>query len=92
MTPAYFPEANAIIDTPPSAELPAGSVKPMHGLVGQIASGAFDGEKIIVVAWKPSINELKDLMDGGSVFLITLGIIPPHYIGTSLKDCIESTE
>lgn len=80
MTPITFPEANASFKAP--SDLHENQVATIMAYFGPIPGGSMDGEKMVVVAWKPSPDELAALNSGAPVFLTTLGGLPPHFITT----------
>jgi hypothetical protein len=84
MTPITFPEANASFKAP--ADLAESQVATIMAYCGPIPSGSMDGEKMIVVAWKPDADELAALNAGQPVFLTTLGGLPPHFLTTDFAN------
>lgn len=78
MTPITFPEANASFKAP--ADLHENQVATIMAYCGPIPGGSMDGEKMVVVAWKPDAAELEALKAGAPVFLTTLGGLPPHFL------------
>jgi len=85
MTPAEFPQANAVFGSPKDLE---GSCREVRAYTCQVVGGIFDGSIMAVTAWKPSPKELRDLIEGGSVFLSVIGSLPPHYIGTRFEEVV----
>lgn len=83
MTPFNFPEANTNIGAPKDGELDGSQCSSIPGFVGETKGGTLDGSHIIVVAWKPSPEELAELVAGGAVYLTCFGGIPPHTLQTS---------
>lgn len=43
----------------------------------------------MVVAWKPSQVDLERLSNGASVFLMVIGGLPPHIMGTDFKEVTQ---
>lgn len=85
MTPAEFPESNATFKSPP--DLP-GSCAPIKGLICEAKGGIWDGSMQVVVAWKPSPQELQDLNEGGVIYLSVMGGLPPHFLCTRITEAI----
>lgn len=84
MNPVHFPEANARIGPPPG--LTEAQVKTIYAHVGQANGGSVDGARQIIVAWKPTDEEVARLSSGGLVFLSCLGGLPPHFLCTSFQE------
>ena len=81
MTPTNFPEANCVLNPHPEDE---GSVESTPALMVQLQGGMFDGAVLTVVAWKPSQEEIQEIIEGGFVYFSCFGKVPPHSINTSL--------
>lgn len=64
-------------------------VKVIHAYRGEVKVGSVDGSQLVVTAWKPTEEELKDLNDGGSVFLSFIGGLPPHFATTRFEQAIN---
>lgn len=60
-------------------------VKTIPGYIGELQGGNLDGGCVIVVAWKPTPDELIDLAQGKPVFLSCIGGLPPHFLSTSFE-------
>jgi len=76
-----FPEANQKFTAPP--DMDPSQVSTAEAYVGSILGGNLDGHTVIVVAWKPTTEELEDLNNGGLVYLSVLGGgLPPHFVCT----------
>lgn len=80
MTPITFHEANASFKAP--TDLAESQVATIMAYCGPIPGGSMDGEKMVVVAWKPSPEEVAAISAGAPVFLTTLGGLPPHFLTT----------
>lgn len=81
MTPTSFPEVNKIFRPPNDlAESQCGAI-PAH--VGIIQGGSMDGSIQVVVAWKPSAEEIDAIIEGKPVFLSVIGGLPPHFLTTN---------
>ena len=83
MTPCDFPEANTTFTSPPDLE---GSCRDIRAFHGQAQGGIFDGAPQVVVAWRPSDEELRRINEGQPIFLSVMGGLPPHYVGTSFEE------
>lgn len=81
MTPADFPQANTQFGHPDGYT--EEQVATIPAFIGEWASGNLDGAPVVIVAWKPSPEELKQLNEGSPVFLGVLGQgLPPHFLTT----------
>lgn len=85
MNPANFEQANHVFGPPSGYD--ESQVQRIPAYVGQIVNPAssVDGQAIVVVAWKPSDAEIRQLIEGAPVYLCCFGGIPPHCIGTSFE-------
>lgn len=84
MTPAKFPEASTSIGPPEGFD--ESQIGRIDAYVADIRQGNLDGVSFVVVAWKPSLEELEQLNKGNLVYLRSIGGLLPHYIGTSFED------
>ncbi len=84
MIPATFPEANTSFKAPP--DLHENQVATIPAYCGPIPGGSMDGERMIVVAWVPTTEELNDLNEGAPVFLTVIGGLPPHFLTTDFRN------
>jgi hypothetical protein len=87
MTPVEFEQANKVF-TPPQG-LDSSQCSPINAFVGQAEGGSCDGILIVVTAWKPSEEEIDDLMNGQPVFLTFVGGLPPHTVSTQFERAIR---
>lgn len=83
-----FPEANKTFGPP--ADLTEEQCRAIRAHVAPVAGGSIDGAHIIVVAWKPSQEELLELEAGNPVFLTCVGSLPPHFITTSFREATHT--
>jgi len=81
-----FPEANAKFGPPDDFEESQVRSVPAH--VGEIKQGSCEGQKIVVVCWKPTENELNQLNMGGCVFLTMFNVLVPHCLTTSFEAAV----
>jgi hypothetical protein len=87
MISTNFPEANATFG-PPNG-MSEEQVNCIKAYLGYVGGGSCDGSTIVVTAWKPSPEELTDLLAGKPVFLTCLGGLPPHCLTTDFKQAIS---
>lgn len=80
MTPANFPEANTRFGPPEG--LAESQVATIHAYDGRVRGGSLDGERVVVTAWHPSVDELLQLARGQPIFLSFIGGLPPHMVTT----------
>lgn len=81
MNPVNFPEANTNFGPPP--DLVETQCRTIPAYLGQAVGGSCDGVSVVVVAWKPDLEELACLVAGGVIYLTCLGGLPPHYLSTN---------
>lgn len=81
MIPIKFPEANKPYGAP--ADFEESQVCTIWAYEGEVVGGSVDGTKQVVVAWKPTEEELKRINNGGAIYLTFMGGLPPHYPSTS---------
>ena len=84
MTPVDFPEANCNFGPPP--DMSESQVIPIRAFKHQVAGGSCDGCDQVVVAWKPSEEELRIIKEGGPIFISMLGGLAPHYPSMSFYE------
>jgi len=88
MTPVNFPEANTRFGPP--VDLEESQCMTIPAYLGSVNNqDCVDGANVIVVAWKPSQEELNILMLGGSIYLSVLGGLPPHFLCTDFVTAIN---
>lgn len=80
MTPAPFPESNAVFRRPP--DMHEQQCQDVGAYWGEIQGGSLDGQRVVVVAWQPSPEEIAAIQAGKPVFLSTIGGLPPHFLST----------
>lgn len=81
MTPVHFTEVNTRFGPPP--ELEESQCMTIPAFVGSVTGGSCDGSSMVVVAWKPTEEELAELNAGNPIFVSMLGGLPPHFLTTS---------
>lgn len=80
MEPTTFKEVNHKFGPPEGME--ESQVRTIPAYLGQINNGNLDGAPVVTVAWKPSEEELKQLIGGNPIYLTCIGGLPPHYLTT----------
>lgn len=80
----HFPEANRRFVAP--SDLAESQCQTAVGYVGIISGGSVDGSTVVVVAWKPSLEELNRLIEGAPIFLTCMGGLPPHFLTTDFHN------
>lgn len=80
MSPVHFREANT--QHKPPVDFAESQVKTVPSYVAMIQGGSCDGEFMTVVAWRPSPEEIKDIMGGKLIYLTAMGGLPPHFLST----------
>lgn len=86
MSPTVFDEINCNFTPPPTLE--ESQCAQIRGYHGVVERGSLEGAKVIVVAWKPSDEDLMRLLNGSPVFLSVFGGLPPHMLTTSFAEAI----
>lgn len=87
MTPTNFPECNGRFRAPP--DLDPSQCLTIDAYKGNVQGGSMDGCPIVVVAWKPSDNELDRLNQGHPIYMSTVGGLSPHFLTTSFEEAIH---
>lgn len=84
MTPVDPPEYNTTFGAPDG--MSEAQVQTIRAFAGEIPrGGALDGALFVVVAWKPTLEELEALNGGGLVYISCLGGLPPHFLTTDFE-------
>lgn len=81
MSPCVFPQANIQLGKP--EDLDESQCESIPAFSGQMVGGNLDGSHLIVVAWKPSEDDLKRLVEGSPIFLTCIGGCPPHFMSAT---------
>lgn len=81
MTLIDFPERNQIFGPPEGFS--EEQVKPAYAYVGEVKKDSMDGQRIVVVAWKPNEDEIRALIAGAPIYASFAGGLPPHFLTTS---------
>lgn len=80
MIPVAFPEANSRFGPPP--DLAESQCMTIQAFTGVVEKGPVEGAEVVVVAWKPSPQEIEAMSKGSPIFLSCLGGLPPHFLTT----------
>ena len=86
MTPVSFTQSNHVFGSP--SDLP-GSCIDIEAHLSVVEQGIFEGTRRVVVAWKPTDEDLKKLLAGASIYLTCMGGLPPHFMSTSFEDAVS---
>ena len=81
MKPTDFPESNQVFGPPKG--MTENQVRSIPAFVTTIQGGGFDGTPAVIVAWKPTEEELIQLASGNPIFITMLGGLMPHHLSTS---------
>lgn len=83
MTPAKFPESNAVFGPP--ADMTEEQVRTIPAYRGQFAwqgefeKGSCDGAPCVVVAYQLTKEEIEVLANGGLLYFTMMGGLAPHF-------------
>lgn len=72
-----------------AVDFPQANVKTIPSFRAKIGGGRFDDGELIVVAWRPSIDDLDRLIKGEMVYLTAFGGLPPHFVSTTFKEATQ---
>lgn len=84
MSPVDFPQSNKPFGPPP--EYAESQVRTIMDYLGVIQGGSMDGCTQVVVAWKPTKEELDRMILGEPVFISMIGGLAPHFLSTSFEE------
>ncbi len=84
MNPVDFPESNMPFGAPSGWD--ESQCATIRAFAGPIQGGSLDGEHQVIVAWTPTAQELKDIVNGKPIFISMIGGLMPHYLCTSFAD------
>lgn len=87
MTPFRFPEANTNFGPPPG--LDESQVRTIPAFVAGVKGGNLDGSTCVIVAWKPSAEEIAEIQKGAAIYVNMVGGLAPHFLTTSFKEAIS---
>lgn len=87
MEAADFPEANGCHGAP--AGMSESNVKTLPSFKAKIEGGQFDDADMVVVAWRPSAEDLDRLSQGGLIYLSCIGGLPPHFLCTTFPEAVR---
>lgn len=89
MSPTDFPYSNDIIGPPEGVD--ESQVMPVPCYIGQLQGGNMDGAQFIITAWKPSPEEVLQIISGGPIYLMCIGGLPPHTLTTTFPPDLKHT-
>lgn len=89
MIPVKFDEANCNFGPP--SDLEESQCHTIPAYKGTVQQGSVEGSHIVVVAWKPSEQELRELVNGSPIFLSMIGGLAPHFLTTKFVRAISPT-
>jgi len=81
MTPTTFPESNVIFRNP--EDMTPEQVLAIPAYTGQIVGGNCDGQKVVIVAWKPEANDIARILQGAPIYMMVFEGLPPHSLSTT---------
>jgi len=88
MSPVKFEQSNC--EFGPPSDLHESQCMRIPGFKGQVNNGkSVDGAPLVVVAWKPSEEELIRLKEGHPIYLSVIGGLFPHFLTTDFKEAIN---
>ncbi len=70
----------------PPEDLAESQCATIPAFVTKVLRGSMEGSTLVVVAWKPTPDELAQLNAGNPVFLSCLGGLIPHFLTTNLAE------
>lgn len=87
MEPVKFPQCNARYGPPEGyAESQIRTIHAFHGK----AANSLDGDKIVIVAHKPSAEDIARINAGEPIFLTMVGGLMPHCLTTKFEEAINT--
>jgi hypothetical protein len=87
MNPIDFPETNTTFGPP--AGMTESQVQPVPAYCGQVRGGSCDGVEAVVVAWRPTREEIEQIAAGSPIYLTMIGGLPPHFLTTSFEEATK---
>jgi len=87
MLPTQFPQANTHFKPPPGYN--EDQVASIPAWVGELQDGNLDGAAVVIVAWRPSWEEVELLKKGNPVFIGFLAGVPPHFVCAQFPGDVE---
>lgn len=82
MEPFKFPQFNVRYGPPEGLE--ESQVRTIWAWHGQ-CGGSCDGLNLVVVAYKPTPEEIAHIVSGKPIFISQLGGLAPHFLSTSFE-------
>lgn len=90
MDPVEMPISNATYGPP--AGYQESQVRTVSAYRGEIPGpNSMEGDLFVVVAWKPSEEDLERLRQGGLIYMSMVGGLCPHFLTTNMEEaCYQS--
>ena len=85
MIPVSFPQANSKFGSPKELQ---GSCWEIEGFCREVVGGIWDGTPQVIVAWKPSMEEIRKMLQGNPIFLSVMGGLPPHRLAVDFDELL----
>lgn len=76
-----FPDRNQIFRPPEGYS--EEQIASAYAYVGEVKKESMDGQRIVVVAWKPTPEEIEAIVAGAPIYASFAGGLPPHFLTTS---------
>jgi hypothetical protein len=86
MIPTEFPESNKSFSAPQGTD--ESQVQAIRACVRERQGGTLDGSMMIIVAWRPSQEEIEQIRHGNPIYLTCLDGLPPHYLATTFEEAL----
>lgn len=81
MIASDFPQANQTIGEPQGWD--RSQCQPIRAFVCMIDKGNLEGSPAVVTAWKPTEEEIKQIVEGGLIYVAFISDgLPPHFLAT----------
>lgn len=84
MIPYKFPECNKTYGPP--SDLEESQCFSIPAFEHEVVGGSCDGVKQVIVAWKPTEQELQKIIEGNPIFISMMGGLAPHYPSMSFQE------
>lgn len=84
MDPVKFPQCNARYGPPEG--LVESQVRTIHAYEGTVERGSCEGCKMVVVAHKPTPEDIARIVAGEPIFITQIGGLAPHFLTTSFEE------
>jgi hypothetical protein len=84
MNPIKFDECNTFFG--PNTEMEDVKCEITPAWVGDAEGGSLDGLRMAVCAYKLDEHELKEILEGGYIYVTMVGGLSMHYMSTNFHD------